>query len=634
MKRNVKPLKVQNACLNASVRAKKSGVKPLSHSKSAVYCGIKKSQCVSRTFRKNFNTNKNEMKQRYNISSEQFTAIKGNRLPPCSVPSTPTRRETYLVIQDKGEANKENAEFQQLKQRTKSANDVYEPIDCRPRQLRKYGYSSSVQSTSPVLSTPQQRRSKFGKKDAEVKLNTGIYESHPNEGSLCTVGRRRITKENNIESSPDHNQNFLDLLNCFSFTPTPARSMQEQKAVIPKVEYSSPEVNLLPPCNVSPTPDRRQTYEIPPDSKYENKSPLQHFEEIVYRARHMHLTFSSTQPDEFNDSLEEQDDVFKEEIVAGSGTERWSEWQKHNLSRSEGSSEGSIGTHESVYKMPRSKIQNTGLTPHFDNLNLSSQNSISFLHGSTVDFSLLPPSEDTRRCSTVMKKIEPMPYDSTYNAVCKDLFSTDLVEYVANNSVSPDKNQLSSGTFVKSESSFDNNFHCPDITCQESVRQDNSYQLQDIRKKPNISFKESSAQSVIEADLWVKQSSREKLSTKAAVSEHLNTLDIIAEENTFLFLPKEQKSEDTKEKSAIPVKQLKNSARDESGGVFLEISPPKRQVYDTCGSSTNTNSVQKQKTSRITGWSKTSVKSRNYPYINTTQGNSKPYNSMKSYLKL
>jgi hypothetical protein len=570
------------------------------------------------------------MKQGYNISSEQFTTIKGNRLPPCSVPSTPTRRETYLVIQDKEETNKENAEFKQLKQRTKSANDVYEPGGCRPRQLRKYGYSSSVQNISPLLSTPQQRRCKFDKEDAEVKLSTGISESHPDDGSLCTVGRRRITKETNTDSSPGHNQNFLDLLNCLSFTPTPSRSMQVQKAVIPEVEYS-PEINLLPPCNVSPTPDRRQTYEIPPDSKFENKSRTQHFEEIVFRARRVHSAFSCTQPDEFNDSLEAHDDVFREEIVARIGTERWSEWQKHNFSRSEGSSEGSTGTHESVHKTPTNKIQSTGLTPHFDDLNFSSQNFISLLPGSPVDFSLLPPSEDTRRCSTVMKKIEPMPYDSTYNAVCKDLFSTDLVDYVANNSFYADMNQLSSGTFVKSESSFaDTNFHCPDFICQESVTQDNSYQLQDNRKKTHISLglKENSAQSVIEANLWVKQSSREKLSTKATV----NTLDITAEESKFIFLPKEQQSEEAREKSAIPVKQLKKSERDKSGGVFLEISPPKREVYDTC--TTNTNSVQKQKTSRITGWSKTSVKSRNYPYLNTTQGNSEPYNSMNSYLKL
>jgi hypothetical protein len=347
----------------------------------------------------------------------------------------------------------------------------------------------------------------------------------------------------------------------------------------------------------------------------------------------VHSAFSSAQPDEFNDSLEAQDDVFKEEIVAGIVTERWSEWQKHNFSRSEGSSEGSTGTHESVHKTPAHKTQSTGLTPYFDDLNFSSQNFISFLPGSPVDFSLLPPSEDTRRCSTVMKKTVPMPYDSTYNAVCKDIFSTDLVDCVANDSVSPDTNQLSSGTFVKSESSFaDTDLHCPDFICQESVTQDNSYQLQDNRKKTQISLglKENSAQSVIEANLWVKQSGREKLSTKATV----NTLDIIAEERKFIFLPVEQKSEEAKEKSAIPVKQFQKSERDESGGVFLEISPPKRQVYDTCGSTTNSNSVQKQKTSRITGWSKTSVKSRNYPYLNTTRGNSEPYKSMNSYLKL
>jgi hypothetical protein len=613
MKRNVKPLKVPNACLNVSLKAKRSGMKPLSHPKNEVYCGIKKrSQCVNRSFP----TNKN-VKQRYNISSEQFTAIKGNRLPPCSVASTPTRRETYLVIHDKGEANKENVEFQPLKPRTKSPNDVYEPVDSKPRLVRIYESSSSIQNVSPVLSTPQQRRSKFDEENAEVKLDTETYKSHPIEGSLCTVRRRRIAEETNIDSSSDQNQNFLDLLNGFCFTPTPSRPRQEQKAVIPKVGYSSPEVSLVPPCNVSPTPDRRQTYAVPPNYKFGHKSTVQHSAEIVFRARQVQSTFARTQPDEFNDSLED--------TVAGTGTERWSEWRKHNFSLSE----GSAGTHcESVDITPTSKIQSTGLTPQFDNLNLSSQNFISFLPGSPVDFSLLAPSEDTRRCSTVMKRMEPVPYDSTYN-VCKDLFSTD-------NSVSPDMNRLSSGTFVKLESSFaDTNFHCPDIVCQESVRRDNSCQLQDNRRKTHISLglKENSAQSVIEADLWVQQSSREKLSTKAALSENLNTLDIITEESK-LFMPEEQKSEDAKEKYAIPVQQLKKCERDECREVFLEISPPKRQVYNTCGSTTNTNSVQKQKASQITGWSKTSVKSRNYPYLNITQGKGKPHHSINSYLKL
>jgi hypothetical protein len=626
MKRNVKPLKVQNSCLNASLTAKKSGVKPLSRSKSEVYCGIKKkSQCINRSFRANLNTSKNKMKQRYNISREQFTTIKGNRLPPCSVPSTPTRRETYLVIQETGEANKENAEFKQLK------------------QLIKYEYASSVQNVSPVLSTPpQQRKSKFDEEKAEVKLNRAAYDSHLNEGSLCTIGRKRITKETSIDSSPNHNHNFLDMLNCLSFTPTPSGSKQEQKVVISNVRYSSPEVSLLPPCNISPTPDRRQTYAIPPDSKLENKSHMQHSEEIVFTARrvgHVHSTYSRTQleSDEFNDSLEARDDVFEEETVAGSGAERWSEWQKHHFSKSEGSSEGSTGTHcESMCKTPGSKIYSTGLTPQLDKLNFSSQNFISFHPGSPVDFSLLPPSEDTRRCSTVMKEIESMSYDSAYNAICKDLFSTDLVEYVPNNSVSPDMNCLSSGTFVKSGLSFaDTSFHCPDIISQ-CVRQDNSYQLQEDRKKTHnsLGLKENSAQSIIEADLWVQQSSREKLSTKAAVSENLNTLDITAEESKFIFLPKEQKSEEAKEKYAIPVKQFKKSKRNESGGVFLEISPPKRRVYDICGSTTKTDSVQNKKTSRITGWSKTSVKSRNYPYLNKTQGKNEPHNSINCYLKL
>jgi hypothetical protein len=344
--------------------------------------------------------------------------------------------------------------------------------------------------------------------------------------------------------------------------------------------------------------------------------------------------------DEFNDSLEEQNDIFKKNLVAENGAEQWSQWQKHNFSRSEGSSEESNGKHrESLGKTPRSKICSTGLTPQFDKLNFSNQSSILFCPGSPVDFSLLPPTEDTRRCSTVMKKLEQMSDDSPYNAICKDLFSTDLVEYVANDSISHDElSCLSSGTFVKSGSSFpDINFQYPDISCQESVSQQNNYQLDQERKKPQVSLspEENSAQNVIEADLWVTQST-EKFLAKTTVSANVHALDSIAEERKFInsFSPKEQKSEESKKKlSAIPVKQFKKSGSAESRGVFLEISPPRRQVYDLCGSTAG--SVQKQKTSCPTGWSKTSVKSRNYQRLNFTQGKNKSCNPViYCYLKL
>lgn len=641
----MKPLKVQNAHVNALLTSKKGGVKPLSYSKTEVSSGIKKS--VNRSFRPTFST-VNKLKQEYNISSEQFATIKDNRLPPCSVPSTPTRRETYLVFQETGIGNKENAEFKHMQKRTKSANDICVPVDLRQKQFRTFEYSSSIQNVSPVLATPpRQRRCQFGEKNAELKFHTEMYCRSLHKSSLCTVGRKTYAKESNNDLSPDPNQNFFDRLNWLSFTPTPSRTNQAQQEVASNLQYSSPEGSLLPPCNILPTPDRRQTYAIPPGSKPENELQMQSSEETVFtsrRIRHVHTTCTSVpriqlEYDEFNDSLEEQNDVFNKNVVTENGAEQWSQWQKHNFSRSEGSSEESGGKHcESVGKTPRSKIYSTGLTPQFDKLNFSSHNSISICPGSPVDFSLLPPTEDTRRCSTVMKKLEQVSYDSPCNTVCKDLFPTDLVEYVANDSMSGELSCLSSGTFVKSGSSFpDINFQYPDISCQEPVSQQNSYKLDKEINKPLVSLspEQNSAKSVIEAGLWVKQSA-EKLLDKTTVSSNVHVLNTISEESISIdsFSHKEQKTEESKEKlSAIPVKQFKKSENAESGGVFLEISPPRKQVYDLCGSTTD--SVQKQKTSCITGWSKTSVKSRNYQCLNFTPGKNKLCNTViYCYLKL
>jgi hypothetical protein len=47
----VKPLKLQTACENASLTAGKGGVKPVSHSKTEVSSGVKKTQSDNRAFR-------------------------------------------------------------------------------------------------------------------------------------------------------------------------------------------------------------------------------------------------------------------------------------------------------------------------------------------------------------------------------------------------------------------------------------------------------------------------------------------------------------------------------------------------------------------------------------------------------
>jgi hypothetical protein len=639
----MKPLHFQNSCVNASLTSKRGGVKPISHSKTEDSSGVKKkSQSVNTAFRTSLST-VNRLKHRYNISSDQFVTINDNKLPPCSVPPTPSRRETYLVFHKTGIENKENAEFKHMQQRTKSANDICEPVDLRLGHFRTSEYSSAIQKVSPALATPpRQRRCNSGDRNSEIKFHTGTHSSDVHKSSLCTVGRKRLAKERIKDSSPDHNQTFLDMLNCLSFTPTPSGSKQKQQEVSPDLQYSSPGGSLLPCCNVSLTPDRRQTYAIPPSSKHE-KLQMQPSEETVFtvrRTRYVHTTCTSVprmqlECDEFSDSLEEYNDVFKKNLVAENGAEQWTEWQKRNFSRSEGSSGEFNGKHcESVCKTPRSKIYSTGLTPQFDKLDFCSQNSISFSPGSPVDFSLLPPTEDTRRCSTVMKKLQQMSYDSTCDAVCKDLFSTDLAEYVANDLNSPDES--SSGTFVKSRSSIpDINFQYPDISCQESASQQNNYQLAQEKKKTqvSVSMEENSAQNVIEADLWVEQTEK---SARKAVSAAVFTVNTTAEERQFNnnFIPKEQKSEDSIKKiSAIPVKQFKKSESVESGGVCLEISPPKRHVHDLCGSTTD--NVRKQKTSFITGWSKTSIKSRNYPRLNLTQGKNKSCNPIiYCYLKL
>jgi hypothetical protein len=603
--------------------AKKSGVKPLSHSKFEVSLRLQKSQSVNRSFRPVLSTDKQT--PGYDISSEKFSTIQGNRLPPCSLPSTPTRRETYIVIQDNGESNKENVEFEQLKHRTKSANDTYEPIDLRLRKSIEFEYLSSLHSVSPVLAaTPHQKRANFCDENAERKFNTATSNSHPDSISLCTLGRNRVKKGSNTSSSPDSNENFLDMLNGLVFTPV-SSSKQEQQQVASNFQSSSPEGSVLPPCTVSPTPVRRQTYAIPPVSELQNESPIQFPEETVIissRIRHVHSTRSlihrtSMISDKFNDSLEAQSDVFKQESVVESGTEKWTEWQKHYFSRSEGSSKGSTDTHcESIHSSPGNNMYSTGLTPRFDKLNFSSQNSISFHSGGPADFSLFPPpTEDTDRCSTVMKKPEKMSCDSAYNTICKELFSGD-VEYVADSS--DELSHLRSGTFLNSGSSYhDMNFQYPDIRCEESVSHQNSYQIDQDRTQPQVplNVKGNTALNVRDAALWVEGSSREKLA-KTSVSSNVN-LDATAEDRKFItsFSLKEEKLDESKGKSAIPIKQFKKLERVECAGVFLEISPPRGQIYDTCGST-----IKTQKTSQITGWSKTSVKRRNYPHVNKTQG--------------
>jgi len=633
-KRNVKPLRAQNASLNASLTAKKGGVKPLSHPakkggmkplshlKSEVSLRVQKSGSLNRSFKAALSTDK--LKQGYSISDEKFTTIQGNRLPPCSLPSTPTRRETYVVMQDFGESDKENAEFKQLKHTTKSANDTFVT-----RKSTVSEYVSSLHDVSPALASPPcQTRDKFSDENAEPQVYTAVSNSHPDHNLLCTIGRNRVKTGSSTSSSSGSHQNFLDMLNGLAFTPTSSSSGQEQQEFAPNVESFSPEDSVLPLCTVSPTPVRRQTYAIPPVSGLQNKSPMQFPEETVFissRVTRVRSTRSLNRrtriiSDEFNDSLEAQNAVFKQESVLESGTGRWSEWQEHYFSRSESSSKGSPGTHcESVHSSPGSNMYSTGLTPDFDKLNFNVQNSFSFHSGSPVDFSMLPPTEDTHRCSTITKTAEKMSYDSVYDTICKDLFSADVVEHVAD-PISPDElNHLRSETYVKSGSSYcDMNCKYPDTNCEQSLSHQNSCQLDQDRTKPHISLnlKDNSAQSVIEAGLWVKESSNEKLE-KTVVSANVN-LDATAEDRKFgtTFSLKEQKSKESKGKSAIPMKQTKKPEMDESAGVFLEISPPpRREIYDLCGSITKT-----QRTSQITGWSKTSVYSRNFPNINIAQG--------------
>jgi hypothetical protein len=531
-------------------------------------------------------------------------------------------------MQDTGESDKENTEFKQLKHRTKSANDTYEPTDLRLRKSTESEYPSSLHNVSPVLASPPcQRRGKLSDDNAELKVNTAASNSHPDHNSVCTIGRNRVKKGSNTSSSSDSNQNFLDKLNGLVFTPTSSSSEQEQQAVAADFSSSSPEDSVLPPCTVSPTPVRRRTYAIPPVSGLQNESPMQFPDEIVFissRVRHVRSIRSLKRRtkiiyDEFNDSLEAETDVFKQESVVESGTEKWSEWHEHYVCRSEGSSKGSTGTHcESEHSSPGSNIYSTGLTPEFDKLNFSSQNSASFHSRSPTGFSLVPPTEDTHGCSTITKTVEKMSHDCTYTTIRKDLFSADVVEHVAD-PISPDElNHLRSETFLKSGSSYcDMNFQYPDINCEQSISHQNWYQLDQDRTKPQVSLnlKENSAQSIIEAGLWIEEASSEKLA-KTAVTANVN-LDADAEDkkNITSFSLKEQISKESKGNSAIPIKQFKKPERDESAGVFLEISPPRGQIYDLCGSTTKT-----QRTSQITGWSKTSAKRRSYPCINTTQG--------------
>ncbi|KAJ4445160.1 hypothetical protein ANN_06961 [Periplaneta americana] len=611
-KKNVKPLRAQNTS-SSTVTVKKSGIKPFSYSKTNISMEArrKSNKLSSQIINTTSQSNQVKQKQRLPSSNEEFIAIKNNRLPPCTVPATPTRRKTYVIVND---ANKENKESEQFPLATDSS-----PLSGLRRLEEK---NKDLTKTKTYNSHPRREVCSTGgkKKFRRHDTNDRLPIESPN-----------FTKEGRNDTSPLKGRNFNEILDALNFTPTSPTELDTETC-----QYST--VN----SNISSVTDRRQTFEIPSlylgyesrvqvgsssryeetravidsryeneetraviDSRYENETEIEVTEELVYTTRRVRQVQSFTQHcnplenEKFDDSLEQ--DIFE-----GSFTEskdiKWNTCRERVHFKSEESEENEM-ENESVLERTSYNQYRTGITPKLDKLTLSAQNLSFSKIQSPVDFSFLPPTVNDRRCSTVMKTEERNANEPTSKEICKDLFSTDLDSIDA--SACQDMSCLSSETYVKSSSSFpDMNFHYSDISCQES-----SFELDSKDEgKPTIAGnnEENSAQSVIEAGLWLVPQNSEKHSVKLPVNTNIRTLDTITEESkcSESIVSNELYIEQKERLSQIPVK---NAEKCESRGILLEISPPKGQL---CGIDIPLDSHSKQKGSRIAGWSKTSVKSK------------------------
>ena len=644
-----KPLRAHNS--TSSVLALKAGVKT-----KTVSGGRKKSPNFFATSSKSTrNSNIPKLTEGFNVKNEKFVTVTDNKLPPCTVPGTPMRRETYILKSNKV-GNKENVE------RPQASSKLAKPkhISASHSKLRKrtVGFTGiqnvklsdnfdcsldlsdrNVQVSNKDLSvaqTPPSKYTMFENENREsVLLRRETFDSHPGH---ILERKRQVLKSPEKFTPKKKDRNFKDMLDSLCLTPTPTSTSKL------KLENSvSSDETKYPSCDLSSTNDRRMTYNLRFESKLQSESlfyteetlsnselkneSILCTEEITYSARRVTRSVStraSDSPEKFDDSL---DDVFSEKSEIQNFDKKWNEWQRRNLTISEGSSSASSKNKSDSFlnsPLTAQETKSTGLTPKLKDLDFTEAD----LFSSEVpfNFSILPPHEDSRRCSTIMKKSDNVHFSPISTKVRKDLFSLDDL----NISVEPvhcdDLSRLSSDTFVKSESSLpDVSFHHVDSSSKEHLR---NHDLE-ISLLPE----DNSAKNVIEAGLWVKPPQKASLASRG-YGDYVRNLDTIGEESMEMHLrtfsqstindsgirpfklektetsglyleispPKCQMGPFTSTVGHSGIQPIKLE-KTETGGLYLEISPPKSQM-DFCTSTDG----QEKRVSGIKGWSKTSVR--------------------------
>ncbi|KAJ9587882.1 hypothetical protein L9F63_018694 [Diploptera punctata] len=571
-KKNVRPLRAHNSTSN--VLAVKTGIKTCSQMKNSFSHGERK-KSPNQSTKSAVNSEKLNSKYDFNMKNEKFASIKGNKLPPCTVPSTPTRRETYTV-----ESNKEN--FKQLQKSTKPQNIAITCPDLRkPTNLRVTHNISESKNVGNVnefeflidkpfmhINTPPTNE----KENGATSLRRKTFDSHPGRPL-----ERRIQPEKSTNSRKSE-QNFKDKLDSLCLTPA-STSVYRTENII------SPDSKRFPPYTDTLTSDRRMTYnEFLSNSKFENESVFC-TEEIVYTARkvkHSVSTLASDSPVKFNDSLE----VFE---APEDSTKKWNEWQMRNCIKSDTSSRGSEKNSDSYFS-PRCRILYPMKTTNVRK-DLFFEDNLDTCNGEPLNLSSAK-NNDLVTCSTIVKKLDNVSFSPTKTTnVCKGLFSVDDLD-----SFNVEPLNLSSDTYNKSESSFQEmSLHMFDTNNQEHVNNQTSCNASNLEL--SLLPEDSTAREVIEAGLWVESSQKQNVPMTKIHSDFACNLDTIGEESIETTFTERKNNT-----SEIETVKLEKKETDE---VYLEISPPKSQI------SMFTDTAEKRKKiSGIKGWSKFSTRSR------------------------
>ncbi|PSN35590.1 hypothetical protein C0J52_18716, partial [Blattella germanica] len=319
-KKNGKPLRYKNSNTNATLVAKKTGVKTCLQGRNESFHGEKKKSPLRFT-KKSSSTGisiKNGSKEtlkpksdnRFNASTEKFVTIKDNKLPPCALPPTPHRRKTYVVSTAK-ENNKEN-NYVLLEQ----TNYVSETTDTT--------HSSEMRTPHP------KNNPSFHSEKMLPYSKFKTFDSHP-RNTTSLIERSKLSRKAKKSSPPE--RNFKDMLDSICLTPTTSFNFgftsPEDNRLPPFTVSATPD---LPPCIVSPTSERRKTFAVSSPSKTGSESiqcTERHFTKKVRVVRSSTRSSKiSANTDTFNDSLE--DDDFVIEIVTKSSNKTWFEWQNHN----------------------------------------------------------------------------------------------------------------------------------------------------------------------------------------------------------------------------------------------------------------------------------------------------------------